>query len=111
MAAETASDSLVYGPERAVLVARRRGSVLLDRGGPCPSCGGAGVNSEADRGVETLPLPPVTCSAGGAEAVRPMLGMLRRAVEHQAPRLLGRAATAGTVITQRHLSLEQELAA
>lgn len=102
VAAETASDSLMYGPERAVLFAQRRGSVLLDLGGPLPTVRVLGLNTEVDRGVETLALPPMAYSAWEVEAFRPVLGMLRRAVEQQDPRLLGRVATASTVITQRH---------
>jgi uncharacterized protein involved in propanediol utilization len=102
VAAETASDSLMYGPERAVLFAQRRGSVLLDLGGPLPAVRVLGLNTEVDRGVETLALPPMAYSAWEVEAFRAVLGMLRRAVEHQDPRLLGRVATASTVITQRH---------
>jgi uncharacterized protein involved in propanediol utilization len=102
VAAETASDSLMYGPERAVLFAQRRGSVLLDLGGPLPVVRVLGVNTEGDRGVETLTLQPMAYSAWEVEAFRPILGMLRRAVEQQDPRLLGRVATASTLITQRH---------
>jgi uncharacterized protein involved in propanediol utilization len=102
VAAETASDSLMYGPERAVLFAQRRGSVLLDLGGPLPTVRVLGLNTEVDRGVETLALPPMAYSTWEVEAFRPVLGMLRRAVEHQDPELLGRVATASTVITQRH---------
>jgi uncharacterized protein involved in propanediol utilization len=52
--------------------------------------------------VETLSLPPIPYSAWEAEAFQPVLGLLRRAVERQDPALLGRVATASTVITQRH---------
>ncbi|HEX6371122.1 MAG TPA: hypothetical protein VF006_19545 [Longimicrobium sp.] len=102
VAAETASDSLMYGPERAVLFAQRRGSVLLDLGGPLPAVRVLGVNTERGRGVETLALPPIPYSAWEIEAFGPMLGVLRRAVERQDPALLGRVATASTLITQRH---------
>jgi uncharacterized protein involved in propanediol utilization len=61
-----------------------------------------GFNTEDGRGVETLALPPIPYSAWEAEAFRPILGLLRRAVEQQDPVLLGRVATASTVITQRH---------
>lgn len=101
VAAETASDSLMYGPERAVLFAQRRGSVLLDLGGPLPPVRVLGFNTEGG-GVETLTLPPMPYSAWEIEAFGVMLGLLRRAVEHQDPVLLGRVATASTVITQRH---------
>ncbi|HEV2735571.1 MAG TPA: hypothetical protein VGV85_12075 [Longimicrobiaceae bacterium] len=102
VASETASDSLMYGPERAVLFAQRRGSVLLDLGGPLPRVQVLGFNTEEDRGVETLSLPPCQYSAWEAEAFQPILGLLRRAVERQDPALLGRVATASTTIMQRH---------
>jgi uncharacterized protein involved in propanediol utilization len=102
VAAETASDSLMYGAERALLFAQRRGSVLLDLGGPLPAVRVLGVNTEGKRGVETLALPPMPYSAWEVEAFRTMLGLLRRAVETQDPALLGRVATASTTITQRH---------
>lgn len=102
VASETASDSLMYGPERAVLFAQRRGSVLLDLGGPLPRVEVLGFNTEEDRGVETLSLPPCQYSAWEAEAFQPILGLLRRSVEQQDPALLGRVATASTTIMQRH---------
>ena len=102
VAAETASDSLMYGPERAVLFAQRRGSVLRDLGGPLPTVRVLGFNTETDRGVETLGLTPMAYSAWETEAFGVLLGLLQRAVEHQDPVLLGRVATGSTLITQRH---------
>lgn len=102
VAAETASDSLMFGPGRAVLFAQRRGRVLLDLGGPLPVVRVLGFNTEGDHGVETLTLPPVPYSSWEIEAFRPVLGLLRRAVDEQDPGLLGRVATASTVIMQRH---------
>lgn len=102
VAAETASDSLMFGHDRAVLFAQRRGCVLQDLGGPLPAVRVLGFNTEAGHGVETLALPPVPYSPWETEAFRVILGMLRRAVERQDPALLGRVATASTVIMQRH---------
>jgi uncharacterized protein involved in propanediol utilization len=102
VAAETASDSLMFPPERTVLFAQRRGSLLLDLGGPLPPVRVLGFNTEEGRGVETLAVPPMPYSAWEAEAFRVVLGLLRRAVERQDAALLGRVATASTVITQRH---------
>lgn len=102
VAAETASDSLMFGHERAVLFAQRRGRVLLDLGGPLPAVRVLGFNTEGERGVATLTLPPVPYSAWEIEAYRAVLGLLRRAVEEQDPGLLGRVATASTLIMQRH---------
>jgi len=102
VAAETASDSLMYGPHRAVLFAQRRGSILLDLGGPLPTVRVLGFNTELDRGVETLALPTCNYSTWELEAYATILGLLRRAVEQQDPVLLGRVATASTQIMQRH---------
>lgn len=102
VASETASDSLMYGPDRAVLFAQRRGSMLLDLGGPLPRVRVLGFNTENNRGVETLALPPIPYSSWEMEAFRAILGLLRRAVDQQDPALLGRVATASTLINQRH---------
>jgi uncharacterized protein involved in propanediol utilization len=102
VASELASDSLMYAPDRAVLFAQRRGSVLDDLGGPLPPVEVLGFNTECGRGVETLSLPPCRYSAWEVEAFGPILGLLRRAVEQQDPYLLGRAASASTGINQRH---------
>ena len=99
---ETASDPLMFAPGRAVLFAQRRGALMLDLGGPLPPVRVLGFNTEAGRGVETLSLPPMPYSAWEREAFRAILGLLRRAVERQDAALLGRVATASTVITQRH---------
>ncbi|HEX5870798.1 MAG TPA: hypothetical protein VFY65_10300, partial [Longimicrobium sp.] len=102
VAAEGASDSLMYGPESAVLFAQRRGSVLMDLGGPLPAVRVLGFNTAGEEGVATLTLPPVPYSAWEIEAYRTLLGLLRRAVEEQDPGLLGRVATGSTLIMQRH---------
>ncbi|HSU12936.1 hypothetical protein [Longimicrobium sp.] len=102
VASEVASDSLMYAPDRAVLFAQRRGSVLQDLGGPLPAVHVLGFNTEVDRGVETLSLPPCRYSGWEVEAFGPILGLLRRAVQEQDPRLLGRVASASTAINQRH---------
>lgn len=102
VASETASDSLMYGPDRAVLFAQRRGTMLADLGGPLPRVRVLGFNTENDHGVETLALPPIPYSSWEVEAYRAILGLLRRAVEQGDPALLGRVATASTLINQRH---------
>lgn len=101
VAAESASDSLMHGPERAVLFAQRRGAVLEDLGGPLPVARVLGFNTRAG-GVETLSLPPCRYSAWEVEAFGVVRGLLRRAVAEQDPALLGRVATASTVLMQRH---------
>ena len=102
VAAETASDSLMYDATRAVLFAQRRGTTLLDLGGPLPLLQVLGFNTEGQCGVSTLALPPCTYSVWETEAFRALLGLLRRAVEQQDPALVGRVATASTKIMQRH---------
>jgi uncharacterized protein involved in propanediol utilization len=102
VAAETASDSLMYVPERAVLFAQRLGSILLDLEGPLPPARVLGFNTAVDSPVETLGLPPIHYSGWEIEAFRPMLGLLQRSVAQQDPSLMGRVATASTEITQRH---------
>jgi len=102
VASETASDSLMFGQERAVLFAQRRGSVLADLGGPLPRVHVLGFNTENNRGVETLALPTIPYSDWEVEAFQPILGLLRRAIEQQDPVLLGRVATASAEINQRH---------
>jgi uncharacterized protein involved in propanediol utilization len=101
VAAESASDSLMHGPGRAVLFAQRRGCVLEDLGAPLPAARVLGFNTEAG-GVETLALPPCRYSAWEQEAFRALRGLLRRAVTGQDPALLGRVATASAVLMQRH---------
>lgn len=102
VAAETASDSLMHGPNRTVLFAQRRGTTLLDLGGPLPPLQVLGFNTEGQSGVQTLALPPCAYTAWEVEAFRPLLGLLCRAVEQQDPALVGRVATASTTIMQRH---------
>jgi len=102
VAAESASDSLMFTTDRALLFAQRRGRMLLDLGGPLPEVRILGFNTETDRGVGTLSLPPCSYSTWEIEAFRAILGMLRRAVEHQDPILLGRVASASAQINQRH---------
>jgi uncharacterized protein involved in propanediol utilization len=102
VASETASDSLMYTQQRAVLFAQRRGSVLRELGGPLPAVNVLGFNTEGDRGVETLLMRPMPYSSWEIEAFQPMLGLLQRAIDQQDPALVGRVATASTIITQRH---------
>lgn len=101
VSSETASDSLMYDPNRAILFAQRRGTRMLDLGGPLPRVTVLGLNT-AERGLETLALPPINYSWWELEAFQPMLGLLRRAVEHKDPYLLGRVATTSAEINHRH---------
>jgi uncharacterized protein involved in propanediol utilization len=103
VAAETASDSVMFEPNRSILFAQRRGSLLQDLGGPLPRARVLGFNTDpGEGGLETLKLPLCPYSAWEAEAFQGLLGLLRHAVEQGDPQLLGRVATASTVINQRH---------
>jgi uncharacterized protein involved in propanediol utilization len=102
VAAELASDPLMYEPTRALLFAQRQGYVLLDLGGALPPLSVLGVNTGEHLRVETLALPLISYSSWELGAFQTMLGLLRRAVEQQDAFLLGRVATASTVINQRH---------
>jgi uncharacterized protein involved in propanediol utilization len=102
IASETASDSLMYASERAVLFAQRRGRVLCDLGRPLPEVHVLGFNTEDGAGVGTLSLLPCRYSSWEVEAFAVIVALLRRAVEQQDPVLLGRVATASATINQRH---------
>jgi uncharacterized protein involved in propanediol utilization len=103
VAAETASDSLMYPPDRCVLFAQRAGTRLVDLGGPLPPVQVLGFNTDVNRGgLETLYLSPIQYTWWELEAFQPLLGLTRRAVEQGDPELLGRVATASAAINQRH---------
>jgi uncharacterized protein involved in propanediol utilization len=102
--AETASDSLMYGT-RAVVFAHREGEPIEDLGELMPlSVLGFGT-SPGGRGVDTLELPPARYTSWEIEAFRPLRGLLRRAVRDGDAGLLGRVATASTLLNQRHLPI------
>ena len=52
--------------------------------------------------MDTVTLPPCNYSTWEVEAFRPLIGMLRHAIDGQDPRLLGRVTTASAEISQRH---------
>jgi uncharacterized protein involved in propanediol utilization len=102
VAVETASDSTMFG-DRAVLFAQRCGEVVEDLGGTLPPVVVVGFNSDPNgHGVDTL-THRADYSALEIESFRPLLGLLRHAVRHQDPRLLGRVATASARINERFL--------
>ncbi|WP_225101365.1 GHMP kinase [Streptomyces sp. CoH27] len=103
VAAETASDALMY-PHRAVLFAHRQGESLEDLGGGLMPLAVLGFGTSRDgAGVDTLELPPARYTVWEIEAFRPLLGMARRAVRTGDVALLGRVATASARLNQRHL--------
>lgn len=99
--AEVASDSIMY-TERAVLFAQREGLVLEEFSQQLPPFEVLGFNTDA-AGYDTLGAPPARYSWWEIEAFRPLIGLLRKAVHTQDPRLVGRVASASARINQRHL--------
>ncbi len=99
--AEIASDSIMY-TDRAVLFAQREGLVLEEFSQQLPPFEVLGFNTDP-AGYETLGAPPARYSWWEIEAFRPLIGMLRKAVHTQDPKLVGRVASASAHINQRHL--------
>lgn len=100
---ETASDSVMFG-EDVVVFAQREGVVLENLGGALPELEVLGFNTDpTGSGLDTLGFSPAHYSWWEVEAFRPMLGLLRRAVRTQNPRLLGQVACASAYINQQHL--------
>lgn len=105
--AEMASDSIMF-EDRAVLFAQRDGVVLEEFGGPLPALDVVGFNTDpAGAGVDTLNIAPAAYSYREVEAFRPLIGLLRRAIYAQDPRLVARVASASARINQRHLPKPQ----
>ncbi|MCX4970688.1 GHMP kinase [Streptomyces sp. NBC_00654] len=103
VAAETASDALMY-PDRAVLFAHRKGEVVEDMGGGLMPLAVLGFGTSRDgAGVATLELPPARYTVWEIEAFRPLLGLARRAIRTGDVGLIGRVATASARLNQRHL--------
>jgi uncharacterized protein involved in propanediol utilization len=99
--AEIASDSVMFS-DRAVLFAQREGEVLEEFSQQLPPIEVLGFNTDPT-GYETLGAPPARYSWWEIEAFRPLLGMLRKAVNTQDPKLVGCVASASARINQRHL--------
>lgn len=107
VAAETASDALMYG-RRAVLFAHRDGELIEDLGCELMPVAVLGFGTSDDgRGVDTLKLAPARYTSWEIEAFRPLRGMLRHAVRTSDVSLLGRVATASTLLNQRHLPVPE----
>ncbi|MGS1097245.1 GHMP family kinase ATP-binding protein (plasmid) [Aquamicrobium terrae] len=102
VAAETASDATAFETE-ALLFAQREGEVLEHFGGSLPPFVLVGFKADGTGGVSTLELPPARYSLEEIQLFRVLRGLVARAVRHQDPRLLGRAATLSARISQRHL--------
>lgn len=101
VAAETASDATAFESE-ALLFAQREGEVLEHFGGSLPPFVLIGFKADGTGGVSTLELPPARYSLEETQLFRVLRGLVARAVRHQDPRFLGRAATLSARISQRH---------
>ena len=87
-----------------MLFAQRRGYVIEDLGGWLPGLHVVGFNTNPDgRGVNTLEFPPARYIWSEIEGFRPLLGLLRRAIQRQDARALGYVASASARINQRYL--------
>jgi uncharacterized protein involved in propanediol utilization len=107
VAAEKASDSLMYG-RRAVLFAHRDGELIEDLGCELMPVTVLGFGTSDDGGgADTLRLAPARYTSWEVEAFRPLRGMLRHAVRNRDVGLLGRVATASTLLNQRHLPVPE----
>jgi uncharacterized protein involved in propanediol utilization len=101
--AETASDSTMFD-ESMVLFAQREGTVIEDFEHPLPKLEILGFNTDPhELGIDTLNFAPVRYSWREIESFRPMIGLLRRAVELRSPQLLGQVASASATINQLYL--------
>lgn len=101
--AEIATDAIIFG-ERAVLFGHRDGKVFEDLGGNFPPMEVLGFNSDPDsEGVDTLAFPPAEYSWQEIEMLRPLVGLIRRAIHEQSARLIGRVSSASVEINQRFL--------
>jgi len=101
--AETASDATMFG-DQAVLFAHRNGVLMEDLGAPLPALDVLGFNTDPTGiGIDTLSFPPARYTWWEIEAFRPLVGLMRRAVHTQDPRLVGQVASASARINQRHL--------
>jgi uncharacterized protein involved in propanediol utilization len=103
--AETASDPLMF--DRALLFAQRDGVVLEDLSVALVPLAVVGFATDDGDGVDTLRLPPASYGAWEAEAFRPLLGLLRRALTLRSPAALGQVASASARLNQRHLPVRR----
>lgn len=102
VAAETASDSIVFGSQ-AVLFAHRDGHVLEYLPGEYPPLLIVGCVSSNDAPVDTLTFAPARYDRSEIESFRVLRSLARKAILEQDVGLLGHVATASARINQRHL--------
>jgi len=96
--AELASDNIMF--QHAVLFAHREGVVLEDYAQHVPKLEVVGFDTAQDEHVDTLDYPPAVYSWRQIESFRMLTGALRRAVQREDLRLLGRVATASASINE-----------
>jgi uncharacterized protein involved in propanediol utilization len=99
--AEIASGNTMF--ERAVLFAHREGRVLEHYMQPLPRMVALGVDTDREQIVETLRFPPAVYSTSEIEKFKVLTAALRRAIDAQDVRLLGRVSTASAEINQKFL--------
>ncbi|CDI11936.1 GHMP kinase [Agrobacterium pusense] len=102
VAAETASDALVFD-EQAVIFAQREGRVIEYLPGDFPPLYVVGFRSNDDTTIDTLGMAPVRYESTEIETFRVLRGLIRRAIREQNAPLLGRVSTASATINQRYL--------
>jgi uncharacterized protein involved in propanediol utilization len=105
VAAETASDSLMFG-DSSVLFAHREGEVIEDFGSCLPRVLVVGfMTRPSSGGVDTLALPPACYSRREVGILGELRSDLREAIAKNNMELLGRVATASADINQRYLPI------
>jgi uncharacterized protein involved in propanediol utilization len=101
VAAETASDSTMFGP-RCVLFAHREGEVVIELARPLPPLLVVGLCAD-EQGVPTLELAPPDYSPAEVRAFDVLAERLAAAVEDGDAGRLGEAATAGVKLNAPYL--------
>ena len=102
VAAERASDAIAFD-DHAVLFAQREGTVIENFAGSLPPLLLVGFKANGGVPVDTLQLPPARYDSAEIQEFGVLRALVARAVRFQDPNLLGRAASASAVISQRHL--------
>ncbi len=99
--AEVASDNFMF--KRAIIFAHREGVVLAELGPRMPRMEVLGMDTDVDGFVYTLEFPPAEYNWRQIECFHTMIAALRRAVRVGDLKLLGRVATASSVMNQQFL--------
>ncbi|WP_244420565.1 kinase [Mesorhizobium japonicum] len=102
VSAERASDAIAFD-DHAVLFAQREGRVIENFAGSLPPLLLLGFKANGGVPVDTLQLPPARYDSAEIQEFGVLRALVARAVRLQDPHLLGRAASASAVISQRHL--------